>query len=148
MDLEYPSFFTLKQQYLMYHNYCCLNDILRLIFGNMICCSTLRLRLFYPFYLCMFFNSIKEINRSRKEINRVLRKGMSSIFLKVTIEKKWDQFFKFKKFVSRSIFGDLQLTQIPLNFQSCYWNLKIRGLGKKLCLAFSIIFILKGIMTF
>ena len=46
-------------------------------------------RLFYPFYLCMFFNSIKEINRSRNEINRVLRKGMST-FLKVTIEKKRD----------------------------------------------------------
>ena len=97
-------------------------------------------RLFYPFYLCMFFNSIKEINRSRNEINRVLRKGMSSIFLKVTIN--------FKKFVSRSIFGELQLTHIPLNFQTCYWNLKIGGLGEKLCLAFSIIFILKGIMTF
>ena len=32
----------------------------------------------------MFFNSIKEINRSRKEINRLLSKGMSIIYLKVT----------------------------------------------------------------
>ena len=32
------------------------------------------------------FNSVKEINRLRKEINRVLRKEMSSIYLKVTIE--------------------------------------------------------------
>ena len=33
------------------------------------------------------FNSIKEINRLRKEMNRLLRKGMSNIYLKITIEK-------------------------------------------------------------
>ena len=33
----------------------------------------------------MFFNSIKEINTLRKEINRLLIKGMSNIYLKVTI---------------------------------------------------------------
>ena len=32
------------------------------------------------------FNSIKEINRLRKEINRLLSKEMSNIYLKVTIE--------------------------------------------------------------
>ena len=37
----------------------------------------------------MFFNSVKEINRLRKEINRLLSKGMSNIYLKVTIEKNW-----------------------------------------------------------
>ena len=36
----------------------------------------------------MFLNSIKEINRLRKEINRLLSKGMSTIYLKVTIEEK------------------------------------------------------------
>ena len=36
-----------------------------------------------------FFNSIKEINRLRKETNRLLNKGMSNIYLKVTIEKEW-----------------------------------------------------------
>ena len=36
----------------------------------------------------MLFNSIKEINRLRKEINRLLSKGMSNIYLKVTIEEK------------------------------------------------------------
>ena len=36
----------------------------------------------------MFFNSAKEINRLRKEINRLLSKRMSNIYLKVTIEKK------------------------------------------------------------
>ena len=37
----------------------------------------------------MFFNSIKEIKRSKKEINSLLSKGMSNIYLKVTIEKMW-----------------------------------------------------------
>ena len=35
----------------------------------------------------MFFNSVKEINRLRKEINRLLGKEMSNIYLKVIIEK-------------------------------------------------------------
>ena len=35
----------------------------------------------------MFFNSVKEISRLRKEANRLLSKGMSNIYLKVTIEK-------------------------------------------------------------
>ena len=33
------------------------------------------------------FTSIKEINRLRKEINRLLSKRMSNIYLKVTTEK-------------------------------------------------------------
>ena len=36
----------------------------------------------------MFFNSIKEINRFRKEINRLLSKGMSNIYSNVTIKEK------------------------------------------------------------
>ena len=36
----------------------------------------------------MLFNSVKEINRLKKEINRLLSKGMSNIYLKITIEKK------------------------------------------------------------
>ena len=36
----------------------------------------------------LFFNSIKEINRLRKEANRLLNKGMSNIYLKVTTEKE------------------------------------------------------------
>ena len=36
----------------------------------------------------MFFNSVKEINRLRKEINRLLSKRMSNIYLKVTIDEK------------------------------------------------------------
>ena len=68
----------------------------------------------------MFFNSIKEINRLRKEINtlrkqinRLLSKEMSNIYLKVSVKTFSKlQFSKFKKFVTRSVFGELQLTQI------------------------------------
>ena len=34
----------------------------------------------------MLFNSIKEINRLSKEINRLLSKGMSNIYLKVYLD--------------------------------------------------------------
>ena len=36
----------------------------------------------------MFFNSIKEMDRLKKEINRLLSKGMSNVYSKVTIEEK------------------------------------------------------------
>ena len=62
---------------------------------------------------------------------------MSNIYLKATIETFPKlQFFGFKKFVARSVFGELQLTQILLNFKTSCLNLKIRGLGAKLCVAF------------
>ena len=37
----------------------------------------------------MFFSSMKEINKLLKEVNRFLSKGMSNIYLEVTIEKNW-----------------------------------------------------------
>ena len=37
----------------------------------------------------MFFNPIKEINRLRKEVNRLISEGLSNIYIKVTIEKNW-----------------------------------------------------------
>ena len=52
-----------------------------------------KLSFFYsPFKRCfywMFFNSFRELNRLRKEINRLLSKEMSNVYLKVTIGKKW-----------------------------------------------------------
>ena len=36
----------------------------------------------------MLFNSVKETNRLREETNSLLSKGMSNIYLKVTIQKK------------------------------------------------------------
>ena len=52
------------------------------------------------------FNSIKEINGLRKEINRLLSKEMSNIYLKVTIETfSRLRFSRFKKCVTRSNLG-------------------------------------------
>ena len=86
----------------------------------------------------MFFNSIKEINRLRKEINRLLSKGMSNIYLKVTFEKNLPSqnfdFLNLKNVSPGQFFGELQLTQVSLIFKSSCCNLKIRGLGTKLCL--------------
>ena len=51
------------------------------------------------------FNSVNEINRLRKEMNRLLSKGISNIYLKVTIETFSKlRFFGFKKFVTSSVF--------------------------------------------
>ena len=84
----------------------------------------------------MFFNSIKEINRLRKEISRLLSKGMSNIYLKVTIGTFSKlRFSGFKRFVTRSVFGELQLTQIWVNSKTCF-NLKITDLGAKPCVVF------------
>ena len=50
------------------------------------------------------FNSIKEINRLRKEINRLLSKGMPNIYLKITIETFSKlRFSRLKKFVTRPV---------------------------------------------
>ena len=77
----------------------------------------------------MFFNSIKEINRLlskgmfiieeieevnkvNKKINKLLSKRMSNIYFIVAIEKISKLSFSgFKKFVTRLVFGELQLMQ-------------------------------------
>ena len=62
---------------------------------------------------------------------------MSNIYLNVPIERFLKlQFSRFEIFLTRPVFGDLQLTQISLNFKTSYFNLKIRGLGAKQCVAF------------
>ena len=83
----------------------------------------------------MFLNSIKGINR-------LLSKGMSNIYLKVTIEEKNGRYQNFDflnlKNCYQHSFGELQLTQISLNSKTSCCNLKIRGLEAKLCMAFLI----------
>ena len=74
----------------------------------------------------VIFNSIKEINRLRKEI---LSKGMSNIYLKVTIEKNYVlkiRFLMFKNLFTRSVLEELQLTQTSLDFKTSCCNLKIK----------------------
>ena len=64
----------------------------------------------------MFFNSINEINRLRKELNRSSGKGISNIYLKVTVEEKnWPS--ENVNFLGLKIYhwvnlGELQLTKI------------------------------------
>ena len=82
----------------------------------------------------MFFSSIKG-----DKINRVISKGMSKIYLKITIQKnRRSQNFDFQslKNLSPGHFWELQLTQIWLNFKTSCCNLKIKGLEAKQCVAF------------
>ena len=52
------------------------------------------------------FNSIKEINRLGKEINRLLNKAMSNIYLKGTIDTfSKIQISGLKNFVTRPVLG-------------------------------------------
>ena len=63
----------------------------------------------------MSFNSIKEMNTLRKEINRLFSKEMSDIYLKVLLRKVAYSKFNFisLNILSPSQFlGELQLTQI------------------------------------
>ena len=88
-------------------------------------------------YLFKIYTSILLMNVSKvnKKINRLISKRMwkfysnSSQQEKLAFLKLW--FCKFKKFAFRSIFGELQLTQISLNFKTSCYNLKIRNQGGK-----------------
>ena len=72
---------------------------------------------------------------------------MLTIYSKVTIEKKWRN-LDFKSFISRFVFGELQLAQISLYYQTSYCNLKIRGLGPKLCVACLLLLFWKELWRF
>ena len=60
------------------------------------------------------------MNRLRKEINRLLSKEMSNIYLKVTIDEKnqLSQNFDFLGLKNHVSFGKIQLTKIFLNFET------------------------------
>ena len=73
----------------------------------------------------MFFNLIQEINWLRKEINRLLSKGMSTIYLKVNTEQSTEKltftkctFSIFKKFLTMLVLGSS-------NSRRCHWILKL-----------------------
>ena len=69
-------------------------------------------------WLSNVFNSVKEINRLRKQLSRLLSKRMPNIYLKVTIDTFSElRFSGFKKSVTKSVLG---------NSNSCrYWILKV-----------------------
>ena len=78
------------------------------------------------YFLCMFFSSVKEIKR-------LISKGISSIYSKITIEKNWLQSFLQVRFW-------VAPTQaVSLNFDTSSCNLKTRDLGAKVCVAFLLI---------
>ena len=78
----------------------------------------------------MFFHPVKEINRSRKGINRFLR-GISNIYLKVTIEEKNWRFQNFD-FLSLKNMLPSQFWGAPTHEDI----IAFRGLKAKLCVAF------------
>ena len=82
----------------------------------------------------MFFSSIKEIN----VFSNIKNKRISNIYLKVTIEKEGLSedlnVLNVKKLSPGHFLG--QLTHILLNFRTSCSNLKIRGLGAKVYVAF------------
>ena len=75
--------------------------------------------------------------RSIKEVNRLISKGMPNIYFNSSYWEKLTssklRFSKFKRFVFRSIFGELKLMQILLNFKT---GKKTRWPEKKLGEAF------------
>ena len=94
----------------------------------------------------MFFGSIKCINWLLKERNRLLSKGISNIYLKITIEKKR----RTQNFDSLSLKSSSsgQFLGRP-NSHRYHWILKIlvATSGCKTVSGFSIILTWKGIMT-
>ena len=62
---------------------------------------------------------------------------MSNVYLKVTIETFSKlRFSGFKRVITRSVFGELRFTQILLISTSSSCNLKVKGLGAKVRVAF------------
>ena len=92
----------------------------------------------------MFFNSVKEINRFRKETNRLLSKRMSK---KVTVEKATYsklRFYKLKSSSSSQFLGSSN----SFRYHSFFLlQVKNQRSGSKTVCGFSIIFTLKGTMT-
>ena len=99
----------------------------------------------------MFFNPIKEINNLLKDINKLLSKGISNIYLKVIIEKKWHTLklnLEVKKVRLEVSFRGTPTHAVIIQFSNFLLQLKNQRFGSKTVCGFSIIFILKEIMTF
>ena len=90
----------------------------------------------------MHFSSIKERNR-------LISKGVSNIYLKVIIEKKWGilQFSKFKKCLQVTFWGAATHADI-IEFSNFLFQLKNQCLGAKLCVAFQLFWFWKELWRF
>ena len=116
-----------------------------LIFGNVIHFSrlwlwvdflsilNLHLCSFIGFFKWMFFSSIKEINR-------LISKGMSNIYLKVTIEKNWHfqnfDFLNLKNSSPGKFLGSYNSRSYDWILKLLAATLKSRVLGAKVCVTF------------
>ena len=90
----------------------------------------------------MFFSSIKEIKRLLKEVNRLLSNGMKSFY--------WQKNFNILSLKCTSpnqFLGAPTQTDIT-EFSKFLLQLRHQRSGIKTMCSFSLIFILKGIMTF
>ena len=99
----------------------------------------------------MFFSPIKEINNLLKDINKLLSRGISNVYLKVIIEKKWYNLklnLEVKKVRLQVSFGGTPAHAVINQFSNFLLQLKNQRFGSKTVCGFSVIFILKGIMTF
>ena len=109
----------------------------RLIFGNVMRCSRLRLWVDYFIYfklIPVFFYWIFLIDILWIEERNSLISIMLNIYLKISIEKNWlSQNFDFLSL--QVSLWEFYLTQVSLNFKTSCCNLKIRGLKTKLCVA-------------
>ena len=122
--------------------WCWLKIQLRLIFGNVIRCSALRLWV-------GFFLSI--LNSHPSSFNRLISKGMPNIHLKVIIEKNWDsQSFDFLSFKNSSPGYFLGSSNSPdiIKFWNFLLQRKSQRSRSKSVRRFSIILIVKGNVTF
>ena len=97
----------------------------------------------------MFFNSNKEINRLTKEINRLLSEGISIIYLEFTIKTLSKLGLSgFKKIGHQVNFWEVPTHADIIEFENFLLQLKKKRSGSKTVYTFSIILILKGIITF
>ena len=85
------------------------------------------------YFLCMFFSSVKEIKR-------LISKGISSIYSKITIEKNWLQ--SLKKFSPGQVLGSSNSVSI-IEFWHFFLQLKNQRSGSKSLRGFSVNLVLK-----
>ena len=88
----------------------------------------------------------------KTKINGLLSKGVSSIYLKVTVQKKWctqnSDFLSSKSSFPGQFLGSSNSCRYHWLLKRLVENLKIRGLAAKLCLAFLLFLFWKEFWSF
>ena len=99
----------------------------------------------------MFFSSIEEINGLLKERSWLLSKGMSSIYLKVSIEKKWHtgnvDVWSLKNSSPGQFWRALSHADV-IEFSNFLLHLKNQRSGGKLCVALLLLLFWKEFWRF